>query len=88
MPHGVDDRVKPHAHIHLNTRHDPSALWWDSVALWWEHAGQAAHPRATRLLGLGDGGGSNSATQYLCKEDLQGLANRLGFEMRVAHYPH
>jgi hypothetical protein len=30
------------------------------------------HPRAKRLLGLGDGGGSNSATQYLCKEDLQG----------------
>ena len=36
---------------------------------------------------LGDGGGSNSATQYLFKEDLQGLANRLGLEIRVAHYP-
>jgi hypothetical protein len=57
------------------------------VALWWEQAGRAANPRATRLLVLGDGGGSNSATQYLFKEDLQGLANRLGLEMRVAHYP-
>ena len=46
-----------------------------------------AHPRTTRLLVLGDGGGSNSATQYLFKEDLQGLANRLGLEIRVAHYP-
>ena len=36
---------------------------------------------------LGDGGGSNSATPYLFKEDLQGLANRLGLEVRVAHYP-
>ena len=25
--------------------------------------------------------------QYLFKEDLQGLANRLGLEVRVAHYP-
>jgi hypothetical protein len=57
------------------------------VALWWEQAGRAAYPQATRLLVLGDGGGRNSATQYLFKEDLQGLANRLGLEIRVAHYP-
>jgi len=43
--------------------------------------------RLQHLLVLGDGGGSNSATQYLFKEDLQGLANRLGLEIRMAHYP-
>ncbi len=32
-------------------------------------------------------GGSNSATMYLFKEDLQKLASRLGIEIRVAHYP-
>jgi len=36
---------------------------------------------------LCDGGGSNSATHYLFKEDLQRLADRLGLELRVAHYP-
>ena len=87
IPHGVYDMVNHHAHIHLNTSHDTSALCCDSVALWWEHAGRAANPQAQRLLVLGDGGGSNSATQYLFKEDLQGLANRLGLEIRVAHYP-
>ena len=87
MPHGIDDLGNHHAHIHLNTSHDTSALCCDSVALWWEHAGRAANPQAKRLLVLGDGGGSNSATQYLFKEDLQGLANRLGLEVRMAHYP-
>jgi hypothetical protein len=87
IPHGVYDMVNHHAHIHLNASHDTSALCCDSVALWWEHAGHAANPQAKRLLVLGDGGGSNSATQYLCKEDLQKLANQLGLEMRVAHYP-
>ena len=87
MPHGLYDLVHHHAHLHLNTSHDTSAWWCDSVALWWEHAGRAAHPQAKRLLVLGDGGGSTSATQYLCKEDLQGLANRLGLEIRMAHYP-
>jgi Rhodopirellula transposase DDE domain len=70
IPHGGYDLVNHHAHIHLNASHDTSELCCDSVALWWEQAGRAAHPRAKRLLGLGDGGGSNSATQYLCKEDL------------------
>jgi Rhodopirellula transposase DDE domain len=55
------------------------------VALWWEQAGRTAYPEAKRLLVLGDGGGSNSATQYLFKEALQGLANRLGLEIRMAH---
>ena len=87
IPHGVYDLVNHHAHIHLNTSHDTSELCCDSVALWWEQAGCAANPQAHRLLVLGDGGGSNSATQYLFKEDLQGLANRLGLEIRVAHYP-
>jgi hypothetical protein len=63
IPHGIYDMVHHHAHIHRNASHDTSALCCDSVALWWEHAGRAAHPRAKRLLVLGDGGGSNSATQ-------------------------
>jgi Rhodopirellula transposase DDE domain len=87
IPHGVYDMVNHHAHIHLNASHDTSALCCDSVALWGEQAGRAANPQAKRLLVLGDGGGSNSARQYLCKEDLQGLANRVGLEIRVAHYP-
>ena len=87
IPHGIYDLVHKQAHIHLNTSHDPSALCCDSVALWWEEAGRMAYPQAKRLLVLGDGGGSNSATQYLFKEDLQGLAKRLGLEVRVAPYP-
>lgn len=87
IPHGIYDMRNQHAHIPLNTSHATSALCCDSVALWWEHAGRAAYPQAQRLLVLGDGGGSNSATQYLCKEDLHALANRLGLEMRMAHYP-
>ena len=34
-----------------------------------------------------DCGGSNSASQYLFKRDLQALVNDLGIEIRVAHYP-
>jgi hypothetical protein len=87
MPPGLYDLVHQHAPLHLNTSHETSALCCDSVAVWWEDAGRTAYPQAQRLRILGDGGGSNSATQYLFKEDLPGLANRLGLAMRVAHYP-
>ena len=35
---------------------------------------------------LCDGGGSNSASHYIFKEDLQALANRLNVAIRLAHY--
>jgi hypothetical protein len=67
--------------------HDTSEFACDSVAAWWEAEGRSAYPRAGKLLVLCDGGGSNSATRYVFKEELQKLADRLGLEIRVAHYP-
>ena len=87
IPHGIFDLANNHASIHLNTSHDTGELCCDSIALWWHEHGRAAYPNAKRLLILCDGGGSNSATQYLFKEDLQRLADQLGIELRVAHYP-
>ena len=87
IPHGIYDLTRQHAHINLNTSHETGELCCDSLAQWWEQHGHAAHPAATSLLILCDGGGSNSATHYLFKEDLQRLANRLKIELRIAHYP-
>jgi hypothetical protein len=43
--------------------------------------------RAKKILVLCDGGGSDSVTRYVFKEELQEPANQLGVEIRVAHYP-
>jgi hypothetical protein len=87
IPHGLYDVGKNQGFIHLNTSHDTSELACDSLAAWWDQQGRDDYPRAEKLLLLCDGGGSNSATMYLFKEDLQKLATRLGIEIRVAHYP-
>jgi Rhodopirellula transposase DDE domain len=87
IPHCVYDVGKNKGFIHLNTSHDTSELACDSLEAWWEEQGRADYAQAEKLLVLCDGGGSNSATMYLFKEDLQKLANRLGIEIRVAHYP-
>jgi Rhodopirellula transposase DDE domain len=87
IPHGIYDVGRNEGYIHLNTSHDTSELACDSIAAWWEGHGQPAYPRATKLLIVCDGGGSNSASRYVFKEGLQKLADRLGLEIRVAHDP-
>jgi Rhodopirellula transposase DDE domain len=87
IPHGIYDLGRNRGFLHLNTSHDTSELACDSIAAWWDQQGRADYPEAGRLLVLCDGGGSNSATRYVFKEELQKLANRLGLEIRVAHYP-
>ena len=87
IPHALYDVGKNKAFVNLNTSHDTSELACDSIEAWWDQEGRADYPQAKKLLIFCDGGGSNSASMYLFKEDLQKLANRLGIEIRVAHYP-
>jgi hypothetical protein len=87
IPHGLYDVKRNDGHVNLGTSHDTSEFACDSIERWWASRGRAFYPRATSILLLCDGGGSNSASQYLFKEDLQRLVDRLGIEIRVAHYP-
>ena len=87
IPHAIYDVGRNEGFVHLNTSHDTSEMACDSIGAWWEDHGRVDYPRAKKLLVLCDGGGSNSASRYVFKEELQKLANRLGIEIRVAHYP-
>ena len=87
IPHGIYDLKRNRGYINLGTSHDTSAFACDSIYQWWLAEGRDAYPLAKELLLLCDGGGSNSASQYLFKEDLQKLADRMGITIRVVHYP-
>jgi hypothetical protein len=87
IPHGLYDLKAHRGCVNLGISHDTSEFACDSICHWWTTAGHKAYPRANSLLLLCDGGGSNSFRQNLFKQDLQGLADRMGLEIRVAHYP-
>lgn len=87
IPHGIYDLRKNEASLHLNTSCDTSEFACESIDLWWKEQGQHDYPEADELLILCDGGGSNSASAYIFKEDLQALSTRLNLKIRVAHYP-
>jgi DDE family transposase len=87
IPHGLYDLRLNRGYLHLGTSHDTSAFACDCLEDWWWRFGRYQYPAAQSLLLLCDGGGSNSANTYLFKADLQGLVNKIGLEVRVAHYP-
>lgn len=86
-PHGIYDLKRNVGHINLGTSHDTSRFACDSLGYWWETYGRPAYPDSRRMLLLCDGGGSNASKRYVFKYHLERLADRLGLEIRVAHYP-
>jgi len=87
IPHGLYDLKRNSGYLNLGTSHDTSDFAGDSIWQWWQDVGHIHYPHAKSLLLLCDGGGSNSASRYVFKEALQNLAQRMGLEIRVAHYP-
>jgi hypothetical protein len=87
IPHGIYDLARNCGHINIGLSHDTSQFACDSFRWYWNRIGQRCYPDATSILLFCDCGGSNSASQYLFKHDLQALVNDLGIEIRVAHYP-
>jgi hypothetical protein len=86
-PHALYDLRRNHGHINLGLSHDTSDFACDSIAYTWENYGRMHYPKATSLLLLCDGGGSNASNRYVFKYALEQLANRLNLEIRIAHYP-
>ena len=87
IPHGIYDLARNRGHINIGLTRDTSQFACDSFRWYWNRIGKQCYPDATSILLLCDCGGSNSARQYLFKQDLQNLVNLLGLEIRVAHYP-
>jgi hypothetical protein len=87
IPHGIYDLQHNLGYLHLGTSKDTSQFACDCIRNWWLNYGLRMFPKATSILGLCDGGGSNSSLHYIFKEDLQKLVDELGIEIRIAHFP-
>lgn len=86
-PYGVYDLRANEGWVSVGTDHDTSAFAVESIRRWWRQMGQPLYPSARRLLITADGGGSNSSRARLWKVELQKLADDLGLEIAVSHFP-
>lgn len=87
IPHSLYDLRLNVGYIQVGTSHDTSEFACDSFRTWWWTYGCVHYPHATSILVLCDGGGSNSSRHHIFKQDLQDVANEIGVEIRIAHYP-
>ncbi len=87
VPHGIYDVVKNRAYVNIGTSKDTSEFACDSFRAWWYNQGRYEYARASSILVLCDAGGSNSYRHHIFKSDLQQLADEIGVEIRIAHYP-
>ena len=87
VPHGIYDVTANVGYMTLGTSHDTSKFVCDNIErVWTEHLGKL-YPDAHTLVILCDGGGSNSSSHRIVKQELMGLADRIGIKLLVVHYP-
>jgi len=87
IPYGIYDIQRNTGYLNLGVSHDTGEFVCDSIRNWWYNQGSLDYPQTTTLLILCDSGGSSNCRHYIFKQDLQMLADELGFPIRVAHYP-
>jgi transposase len=86
-PYGVYDIASNEGFVNVGISHDTASFAADSIRRWWETMGQARYESAHSLYINADGGGSNSSRSRLWKKELQKLANDLGLNIYVSHFP-
>jgi hypothetical protein len=66
---------------------DTAAFAVQTIRRWWNEVGLAKYPDAKRLVVTADGGGLNGSRVRLWKLELQRLADELGADIEVHHFP-
>jgi len=87
IPYGVYDLTRDEGWVSVGIDHDTARFAIASIESWWVRMGCRAYPRGKRLLITADGGGSNGTRNRLWKWSLQRLANTLGLEINICHFP-
>jgi hypothetical protein len=87
IPYGVYDLASNEGWVSVGIDHDTAQFAVASIGRWWRQMGVQRFPKATTLLITADGGGSNGSRNRLWKVALQTLADNLGLQLQVCHFP-
>ena len=88
VPYGIYDLWHNQGYVYVGTSAETSQLAVDAIVQWWLAADRPPFPDESKLLILSDAGGSDGCRFRLWKKLLQeNLADRLGIEVMVCHYP-
>jgi transposase len=87
IPYGILDLAAEEGWVQVGIDHDTAQFAVNSIRSWWEHLGRERYPHARTLTITADCGGSNGYRTRLWKVELQRLADEIGLEIQVCHFP-
>lgn len=87
VPYGIYDLVNDEGWVSVGDSADTAEFAVNSIRAWWANMGAARFPGAARLLITADAGGSNGYRLRAWKLHLAKLAQELGLQVTVCHYP-
>jgi hypothetical protein len=86
-PYGVYDVTANVGWVSVGIDHDTAEFAVQSIRRWWLEMGRPTYKQAKRLLITADCGGSNGNRLRLWRLQLQYLADALGLQIQVCHFP-
>jgi len=87
VPYGVYDLAANEGWVSVGVGNDTAAFAVQTIRRWWSEVSLVKYPDAKRLVITADGGGSNGSRVRLWKLELQRLADELGVDIEVHHFP-
>ena len=87
VPYGVYDLANDEGWVSVGDTADTASFAVEAIRRWWYSMGKPRFPDATKLLITADAGGSNGYRVKLWKVELAKLAQEIGLEITVVHYP-
>jgi DDE family transposase len=87
IPYGVYDITRNEGWVSVGDSHETAEFAASTLGHWWRKMGRPAYPRASELLVVVDGGGSNGSRNRGWKVELQRLADATNLTIHVSHLP-
>ena len=87
VPYGVYDIGADQGYVGVGITHDTAEFAVGTIRRWWDRLGKRKYSRSKRLLITADAGGSNGYRIRLWKTELQKLADKIGLDITVCHFP-
>jgi transposase len=87
VPYGIYDISQNFGWVNVGCDSDTASFAVESIKRWWNCVGLKLYPKKRELLITADSGGSNGYRVRLWKIELQNLADEIGRNITVCHFP-
>jgi hypothetical protein len=87
IPQGIYDMQRNEGYVSIGSSHETAEFICDNLLWWWDNYGIHHYPQAQSILILCDAGGANSYRHYAFKKYILLLAQQIGIDILICHYP-